>query len=351
MSSTTVPSQQDDRRRAAKRSCTRVVALLAFVVAPMSVSHFALAQDYPVKPVRIVVGQSAGSAADAVARLIADSLSGVWQQPVNVENKGGAAGTIAADLVAKSPADGYALLLGGQGNLVIAATLDPALRYDPSRDFAPIARLASTPFFLITSAGVPAKTLPELVAYAKAHPGKLTYISYGDGSVSRVAFQWLETAAGIDLLEIPYKGSAPATADLLAGRVDMGLYDFSAVEQHVSAGTLRMLAAIGATRATSAPDVATVAEQGVPGYTIEAWYGLLAPAGTPPDVVARISGAIDEIRRTASFRRRLADLSYEPVIDTPVQFAAVIRSDIARYAEIIKRAGIDARRNPRGATQ
>jgi MFS family permease len=171
--------------------------------------------------------------------------------------------------------------------------------------------LAGTPFFLVTSAGVPARTIPELVAYAKAHPARLTYISYGDGSVSRVAFEWLKTAAGIDLLEIPYKGSAPATADLLAGRVDMGLYDFSAVEQHVRTGTLHMLAAIGAERAASAPDVATVAEQGVPGYAIEAWYGLLAPAGTPPDVVAAISGAIDEIRRTAAFGRRLAESLFE----------------------------------------
>lgn len=342
---------QNDGSRAARPSCAVAIALLALFVVAMSAPRFALAQDYPVKPVRIVVGQSAGSAADAVARLIAESLSVLWRQPVNVENKGGAAGTIAADLIAKAPADGYALLLGGQSNLVVAATLEPTLRYDPSRDFAPIGRIARTPFFIVTNAGVPAKTLPELVAYAKAHPGKLTYISYGDGSVSRVAFDWLETAAGIDLLEIPYKGSAPATADLLAGRVDMGLYDFSTVEQHVGAGTLRLLAAIGATRAASAPDVATVAEQGVRDYAIDPWYGLLAPGGTPPDIIARISGAIDEIRRTAAFRRRLAELSYEPVIDTPTQFEAVIRSDIARYAEIIKRAGIDARRNPQGAAQ
>jgi tripartite-type tricarboxylate transporter receptor subunit TctC len=324
---------------------------LAVGVAAMSAPRFALAQHFPVKPVRIVVGQSAGSAADAVARLIAESLSALWQQPVTVENKGGAAGTLAADLIAKAPADGYALLLGGQGNLVVAVTLEPRLRYDPSRDFAPIGRLARTPFFIVTNAGIPAKTLPELIAYAKAHPGKLTYISYGDGSVSRVAFEWLKTAAGIDLLEIPYKGAASATTDLLAGRVDMGLNDFSGVEQHVGAGTVRLLAAVGATRAASAPDVATVAEQGVRGYAIEAWYGLLAPAGTPPDVIARISGAINEIRRTAAFGRRLAELSYEPVVDTPAQFAAVISSDIARYADIIHRAGIEAQRSPQGAMQ
>jgi len=345
-----VSARQGDGRRVVRSSCTGVVTLLAFFVA-MAASSVAPAQDYPTRPVRIVVGQSAGSSADAIARLIAESLSALWRQPVNVENKGGAAGTIAADLIAKAPADGYALLLGGQGNLVIAATLEPALRYDPSRDFVPIARLARTPFFLVTSAGVPARTIPELVAYARAHPGKLTYISYGDGSVSRVAFDWLETAAGIELLEIPYKGSASATADLLAGRVDMGLYDHSTVEQHVGAGTLHMLAAVGAARAVSAPDVATVAEQGVRGYAIDPWYGLLAPAGTPPDVVTRISGAIDQIRRTAAFRRRLAELTYEPVIDTPTQFAAIVRSDIATYADIIQRAGIKARRNPQSAIQ
>ena len=338
----TVSAARKRGRYAAPPSCTRTMILLAFAAAAMSAPRLVAAEDYPARPVKVVVGQSAGSAADSIARAIAETLSDLWQQPVTVENKGGAAGTIAADLVAKAPADGYALLLGGQGNLVIAATLEPALRYDPTRDLAPIGRLARTPFFLVMNAGVPAKTLPELVAYAKANPGKLTYISYGDGSVSRVAFEWLKTAAGIDMLEIPYKGAALAMADLLAGRVDIGLNDFAAVEQHVGAGTLRLIAAVGATRAASAPDVPTVAEQGVRGYSIEAWYGLLAPAGTPREVIAKISGALDRIRQTPAFRRRLAELSYEPIVDTPVQFEAVIRSEIATYADIIKRVGIDA---------
>jgi tripartite-type tricarboxylate transporter receptor subunit TctC len=344
-----VSAGQKHGRYAAPPSCTRIMILLAFAAAAMSAPGPVAAEDYPARSVKIVVGQSAGSAADSIARVIAETLSGLWQQPVTVENKGGAAGTIAADLIAKAPADGYALLLGGQGNLVIAATLEPALRYDPTRDLAPIGRLARTPFFLVMNAGVPAKTLPELIAYAKANPGKLTYISYGDGSVSRVAFEWLKTAAGIDMLEIPYKGAALATADLLAGRVDIGLNDFGAVEQHVGAGTLRLLAAVGATRAASAPDVPTIAEQGVVGYSIEAWYGLLAPAGTPREVIARISGALDRIRQTAAFRRRLAELSYEPIVDTPLQFEAVIRSEIATYADIIKRVGIDARHDPASA--
>jgi tripartite-type tricarboxylate transporter receptor subunit TctC len=328
----------------------RIIALLALVAA-ISPLDIVRAQAFPARAVKIVVGQSAGSSADAVGRLIAEALSEAWPQPVTVENKGGAAGTIAADLVAKSLPDGYTLLLGGQGSLVIATMLEPTLRYDPVRDFAPIGRLARTPFFLVTNSNVPARTLPELIAYARAHPGKLTYISYGDGSVSRVAFEWLKSATGTDMLEIPYKGAAGAMADLLAGRVDMGLNDFAAVEQHVVAGTLRLLAAIGASRASKAADVATVAEQGVPGYAIEAWYGLLAPAGTPADVVAAISAAIDRIRRSSAFRKRLDELSYEPVIDTPTEFDAVIRSEISKYADIVKRAGIEARRNPRGGAQ
>jgi tripartite-type tricarboxylate transporter receptor subunit TctC len=319
-------------------------------LAVLAALHDASAQDYPARAVKIVVGQSAGSAADALARLIAESLASAWSQPVTIENRGGAAGTIAADQVAKAPADGYALLLGGQGNLVIATTLDAKLRYDPARDFAPIGRLARTPFFVVINAGVPASTLPQLIAYAKTHPGKLTYISYGDGSVSRVAFEWLKTAAGIDLLEVPYKGAALATADLLAGRVDMGLNDFAAVEPQLDAGTLRLLAAVGAQRAFAAPAVPTVAEQGVPGYAIEAWYGLLAPAGTQPEVVAKIAATLERIRRTPAFRLRLAELSYEPVTDTPAEFEAVIRSDIARYGDIVKRAGIGARRDAQGST-
>ncbi len=338
--------------RAMRQSRIGNIAALAFSVAASLAPSPGSAQDYPVRPVKIVVGQTAGSAADALARLIGESLTGEWSQPVTIENKSGAAGTIAADLVAKAPADGYALLLGGQGNLVVAGSLDPNLRYDPTRDFAPIGRLARTPLFLVMNSGVPARTLPELIAYAKAHPGKLTYISYGDGSVSRVAFEWLKTAAGIDLLEIPYKGAAPAMADLLAGRVDMGLNDFAAVEQYVDLGTLRLVAALGAKRATRGSGVATVAEQGIEGYSIEAWYGILAPAGTAPEVVAKIANALDRIRRMPAFRQRLAELSYEPVVDTPAQFEAAIRSGHREvYADIVKRARIDARRNPRGAAQ
>jgi len=342
MSSTTVPSQQDDRRRAAKRSCTRVVALLAFVVAPMSVSHFALAQDYPVKPVRIVVGQSAGSAADAVARLIADSLSGVWQQPVNVENKGGAAGTIAADLVAKSPADGYALLLGGQGNLVIAATLDPALRYDPSRDFAPIARLASTPFFLITSAGVPAKTLPELVAYAKAHPGELNFSSPGNGSGAHLAGELLKSMAKIDMTHIPFNGIAPAVTAVLGGQVQAMFAGAPSVLRHVKSGTLRALGVASLARIAAAPDLPTLAESGFPGFDVTSWYGIVAPAGTPSQVIDRLHGEMTKALNESDVREKLAGLGAEPVGNTPAEFAATIRSETAKWSKIVKDAKITA---------
>jgi tripartite-type tricarboxylate transporter receptor subunit TctC len=281
---------------------------------------------------------------------VAEGLSELWKQSVVIENHPGAGGAIAANLVAKAPADGYTLLMGGQSNLAIAAALNPTLHYDPLTDFAPIGRIAHVPTFVIVNASVPAKTIPELLSYARAHPGRLTFVSFGDATVSRLAFQQLMASTGIDLLEIPYKGSAPALADLLAGRVDMAMQEFGNFRQHRAAGTLRALGASGATRATFAPDIPTVAEQGVDGFKIEIWYGLVAPVGVPDDVLARLRDALERIRRMPDIRRRIEQSDFVPIADDPAQFAAVIRSDIDNFSRLIQRAGMSAERKAGAAT-
>jgi tripartite-type tricarboxylate transporter receptor subunit TctC len=321
-----------------RRLCVLAVAVCT---AAMQTTLSAHAQGFPNRPVRIVVGQSAGSTADNVARMIARALSDYWHQPVNVEDKAGAGGTIAAEYVAKAPADGYTLLLGGQSNLVVAAILGATLRYDPSANFFHVGRVVHTPFFFVVNAKVPARTVSELIAYGKAHPGRLTYISFGDGTISRIAFESLKKIAGVDMVEVPYRSSAPALGDLLGGRVDIGLFDLANVQQHVDAGTLHLLAATGAKRALSAPDLPTVAEQGVAGFAIDPWYGLLAPDGMPPEAASLLVAALDHVRREPKFQRQILALGYEPINDTPAQFAALIASEIQKYSGVITQAGID----------
>lgn len=333
-----------------RRLC--IFAFLAAAIAGMTGwSLTATAQPYPNRSVRIIVGQTPGTPPDNISRIVAERLSELWHQSVMVENRSGAGGTIAADLVAKASPDGYTLLMGGQSNLAVAVALDPTRRYDPLTQFAPIGRIASTPFFVVVNATVPVKTIPELISFARAHPGRLTFVSYGDATVSRMAFKLLMAETGIDLVEIPYKGSAQALADHLAGRVDIGLNDLTVVGQHVAAGTLRVLGAAGAKRAAFAPDVPTVAEQGVAGFKVEAWYGLVAPAGVAPEVLASLSDALNRIRRMPEMRTRIEKFDYEPIFDDPAQFAAVIQSDIDTYSRVMKRAGISAERKAGDAAQ
>jgi tripartite-type tricarboxylate transporter receptor subunit TctC len=317
----------------------KLVALLPAIAVFSWLPHNVAAQTWPNRTVRIVVGQTPGTTPDLIARMIAEPLSQAWEQPVVVENRSGVGGTIGADFVAKALPDGYTLLVGGQSNLAAAAALDSSLRYDPLKDFTLIARVALVPFFVVANSAVHARTMPELVAAARAHPGRYTFISFGDGTASRLTFQLLMAAADVELVEVPYKGSAPALADLLAGRVDVGVYSLASVRQHIAAGTLRLLAATGSTRAAAAPDVPTIAEQGFTGNVLDAWYGLVAPAGLPADVRARLGETLDRVLRAPDIRKRMEQLDYEPIFDDPARFAEAIRSNIELYSRATRHAG------------
>ena len=300
----------------------------------------ASAQSYPSRPIRMLTGQQPGTPSDVMARLVADKLAELWGQPVVIENRAGASGTIGAELAAKAPADGYTLLLGSHSNLVLAKVAGTELRYDPSLDFAPVGRIAYVPFALAVNQKVPANSIPQLVAYAKKHPGQLTYATAGSGTMSQLGIELLKAAVGVDLLAVHYKGASSALVDVVAGRVDMMFTDYAILAPHVGSGALRVLGTGGNRRAAAAPDVPTIAEQGFEGFAVNTWYGLVAPAKVPADVLVKLSGALTQIRRMPDVRKRLDQLGYDPIEDSPAQVRAVIGSEIEKYSEVVRRAGL-----------
>ena len=315
----------------------RLIAFAVFATAMLGSSpRTASAQPFPNHPVRIVVPQPPGTAPDAVARILAEQLAEYWHQSVVIETKPGAGGTIAADLVAKARADGYTLLLANPSNMAIAAAVDQGLRYDPIADFTPIGRLIHVPFFVVTNATMPVKSMPELIAYARIHPGRVTYLSFGEATVSHMEFASLNAAAGIDVVEVGYKSTAQALPDLVMGRVDLCLCDITPLRQYVDAGTLRLLGTVGEKRAAAAPEVPTVAEQGVSGFAHGMWYGVVAPVGIPSTVRANLVSALAYARQTPAMKQRIEFLNYEPIYDDPAQFAAAVRSEIEEYSGIVK---------------
>jgi len=296
------------------------------------------AQTYPTKPLRLLVGYPPGAQSDAVARLTAVRLGEILGQPIVVENRSGAPGTIAAELVARSPADGYTMLLGGSSNLAQAPFLFSDLRYDPVRDFVPIGRILKVSWMLAARAKFPATTLSEFLDYARAHPGEVTFAVSASGT--QLASAMLMRAAGVTIVEIPYKGTAPAVADVLGDRVDFTLADLVAVGPHRRDGALRLLATTGSRRAPLAPDVPTVAEQGFPGFTAFSWSSIVVPRATPPEVVATLRSALRQALREPEFRERIERLGFEPVDEDPEAFAEVLKSEIDRFGQLIKDAGI-----------
>jgi len=316
-------------------------AVLAAVIAGLAATASG-ADAWPAKPVRIVVPFAPGGPADLVPRLIGPKLSEIWGQPVVVDNKPGAGGNIGMDVVAKSAPDGYSLGIGPNGNLVVNPHLYANLPYDVTRDFAPITLIATFSNVLVVNPDVPAKSVAELIALAKAKPGSLSYGSPGTGSQPHLGGEYLRLTAGIDIVHVPYNGTAPALRDLLGGQIAFMFAQTSAALPHIQSGKLRALGVASRKRAPQLPDVPTIEEAGLPGFEAVSWYALLAPAATPKDVVAKIQADVLRVLQMPEIREKLTQQGGEPVGNTPAELAALLKNESARYADLVRRAGIKA---------
>ena len=313
--------------------------LVACAAALLSVAADGRADTYPSKPIRLIVPYPPGSGTDIVARLLGQKLTESWSQQVVVDNRPGAGAIIGAEAAAKAPADGYTLLMGDVGPLTINPALYAKLPYDPAKDFAPVSQVAFLPFLLVVHPSVQADSLENLVALAKAKPGEFNYASVGNGSAVHLATELLKTEAGIDIVHVPYKGSAPALADLVGGRVSMMLVNVLSALPYVKSGQLRALAIATAQRSAALPDLPTVAEADMPGFVAGAWFGILVPAGTPPEIIGKLNAEIVRVLRLPDVIDRLASQGAEAIGDTPEQFAGHIRRETAKWAKVVKDSG------------
>ena len=297
------------------------------------------AQSYPTKPVKIIVPFPAGGIADIYARFIGNGLGEAWGQPVVIENRAGAGGNIGADFVAKSPADGYSLVMGSFGTHAVNVTLFAKLPYDPVRDFAPIALVLEAEGLLVVHPSVPATSVPELIAYARSRPGTLTFASAGMGTASHLAGELFKTMAKVDMVHVPYKGNVPAITDLLAGQTSLIFATMPTVLPHARAGKLRALATIGSARSAAVPELPTVAEAALPGFEVNNWIGLFAPAGTPVEIVRRLNGEATRIMQSPAIQARLPGEGARFAANTPEQFAAFVKAEIAKWAPVVRASG------------
>jgi tripartite-type tricarboxylate transporter receptor subunit TctC len=302
----------------------------------------AAAQAYPEKAVHIINPFTAGGPIDLLARAVGQKLHDAWGQPVVVETRAGAAGNIGIEYVARQPADGYTLLVLPTGNAVVNPHIYPKLPYDPLKDFAPVTLLATVENVLVVHPNVKANSVKELVALARANPGKLTFSSPGVGSQAHVAGEMLQSMAGVKMLHVPYKGMAPAMNDLLGGQVSFMFLSMSSALKQVQAGKLRALGVASRERSSAAPNLPTVAEQGLPGFEALSWYALMAPAGTPPEIVGKIASDAARALKAPDVRDRLLGLGANPVGNTPAELAAMLKKEYAFWGDFIRKAGIKA---------
>lgn len=302
----------------------------------------AQAAAYPAKPIRLVVSYPPGGTADALARAIGEGVGKLFAQTVVVENRPGANGNLAADLVAKSPADGYTLLMTAPGPLAVNASLYSSLPFDPKTAFSPVARVAVAPLLLVVPHTLPVRNLGELLAYVKANPDKATFASQGNASSGHLAMELLKSRTGMQAVHVPYKGSAPALNDLLAGHVLMMFDNTTSSLPHVRSGALRAIAVAEEKRIDAAPEVPTVSESGVEGFTATPWFGIVATAGTPPAVVEKLSAAIHEVLRAPAVRASFARMGVDLVVDTPQEFARYIDTETRKWKEVVRVSGARA---------
>jgi tripartite-type tricarboxylate transporter receptor subunit TctC len=316
-------------------------ALLATVAATTLFGTTAAAQQqpYPTKPIRLIVPYPAGGSADLIGRAVNDGLAKRLGQPVIVDNRGGASGIIGTEIAARAPADGYTLLVATVSTLAVNVSIYRALPYHPERDFAPVSMLGSTPYLLAVHPSVPARSVAQLVAHAKAHPGKLNFGSAGVGSGGHLATELFKHMAGIDIVHVPYKGVGAATAEVLGGQISMLLGGISVLKIHVDGGRLRGLAVSTIKRTAIAPDIPTIDEAGIKGYQSKSWNALVAPRNTPPAIVQRVNAELVALLKSPQMADQLKGLGIEPEPGPPAELARFVREEIVRFRELIQAIG------------
>ena len=316
----------------------RILARLAIALAAL-LPAMAAAQDFPDHPIRLIVPFPAGGPNDIIARVIGQRMSELVRQPVLIDNRGGQGGVLGTDVVAKARPDGYTIAITSAGALAISPGMEK-VAYDPLKDLQPITLVAKVPEMLVVASNVPAKDIKELIALAKAQPGKLNFASSGPGSLPHLAGELLKLTAKIDIVHVPYRGAAPAVNDLLGQRVQMVFLDLPVILPHIRSGALRAIAIGAPERVPTAIDVPTTAEAGMPDLQIENWYGMVAPAGTPAPVVAALNRIATEAMRDGAVKEKLASQGAELIGDSPEHFRSFMQAEIAKWAKVIKDAGI-----------
>jgi len=316
----------------------QAVVIVSVVLAAMP--PLATAQAYPAKPIRWISPWPAGGANDIFSRAIGQRIGESLGQQVLVDNRPGAAGTIGSDIAAKAPADGYTLVMGSSPTHAIAPALYPALPYDPLRDFSAVTLVGSVPNVLVLHPSVPAKTVKEFIAVAKARPGKLNFASTGNGTSQHLSAELFKFMAGLDMVHIPYKGTAPALTELVAGQVDLAFENMPALIPHIQAGRLRALAVTTTKRSAVMPELPTIAEAALPGYDASVWFGVFAPAGTPRPVIDRLHGEILKALHTQDLKSRMIAMGTDVSGMGPDDFSAYVRKEIPKWANLVKAAGV-----------
>jgi tripartite-type tricarboxylate transporter receptor subunit TctC len=316
-------------------------ALLAAMLLALMAAG-AQAQGYPARPIRLIVPFPPGGSTDILGRALGQKLAEAWGQQVIVDNRPGAGGSIGAEAAARAAPDGYTLLMAHIGTLAVNPALYPKLGYDPAQDFAPVSMVAIVPNVLVVHPSVPAKTVTELIEYARRNPGKLNYSSGGNGSAAHLAMEYFKLQTKTDMVHVPYKGTGPALTDLIAGQVSLTMTGAPVVMPQVQAGKLRALGVSSPKRLDAFPDVPTIAESGVPGFDATQWYGVVAPAGTPREIVARLNAEINRVMQSKELKERLLAEGAIAAPDTPEAFAAFIGDEMRRWGAVVKATGMQA---------
>ena len=312
---------------------------LVLALAGSVLSSGALAQAWPAKPIRLIVPFPPGGGTDIIARETSQRVARATGWTFVIDNRPGAGGNLGVDAVAKSPADGYTIVIGQSSNLAINPTLYSKLPYDPQKDLAPIVLLANAPLVMVTGPGTPHKALADAVAAARAKPGQINFASPGNGTVAHLTSELFQKAAGVKMQHIPYKGAAQAMTDVMAGTVDLYMSSVPTLLGHIKQGKVRALAVTSARRVDDLPDVPTINESGFKGFDAVTWFGLLAPAGTPREVVARLNAEFNRALRMPELAKRLSDEGADPAGGTPEQFAALIKDEIPRWGKVVRESG------------